>query len=938
MADENLKPVGVEFIIKNGNLFFRSMDQADSAFQGLVNKTEKGGKRMRSTFDDIVKGFKLGIGINMADIAQDATSAVVGFFTGSIGAAGDFEATLNRFSSVAGDSMQQAGLDVKEFSTLFKQMGADTQYSAKQAADAAVELAKGGRSADEVYSELSDTLALASAGELDLAKSAEIAAKQMAIWENTGVKSADVADLLSQAANASTVSVEELAGGLAQAGQVAKDNGLSFEELVTAMAELAPGFASASDAGTSFKAFLNNLQPTTKPATAAMRELNLLTEEGKSRFYDLQGQFIGMEAATQLLHDATKGLSTAERALALETIFGADAQRAAGLLAEKGADGYRQMAADMGKAGSATDQATEKNKGFNFQLETLKGSLETLQISIGERLLPVMTDFVVMLTNIVNGIGLVVDKIGELEVAGVGFGELLKGLTGNMFGLNTYLDLGRKAQAEMAEETRKTTERGKAMAEQVKEMPPSLQQLIENARGAKTSIQELGTAAQQTPTQLEEMKKAIENAQETLLKVRQEGGGVYAEYVQTRIQFITETEQRQAEHEARMKELRAAGDADGLKAEQAAFEAESQLAAESYAAQQAAQRQHLGQMLIDYIHAQEVLHPEIRGRTGAMIAIISEEYGILPNLADIAFGKQLEVIDRFSTDASMDIETFKNTLQGNEAVYQAQMIKVDEMTRTTVEKLRQMKDDGVITTEEYNRALESIPAEVLTTILLEDTAAQKKAPEIGAELSEGVAAGVSAKAYRIQQELEEGLSSAMTSGRRYLQSQSPSKRAEHDLGEPIAEGIAYGILHKADMITDALQDVIRGAMAEGRRTIANIADVASFDPGGGSFRGAPAPSAIFGAPGRASGGFVAAGHAYEINERGTEYLIPLQDSMVLPASTRVEMPATPQQIMGNYTYTNQTTNQWNYSPTYGGGPPPSPEYDFAVMQAKRGYT
>jgi TP901 family phage tail tape measure protein len=102
-----------------------------------------------------------------------------------------------------------------------------------------------------------------------------------------------------------------------------------------------------SDAGTSLKTFLQRLIPTTKDATKMMVELGLATEDGSSKFFDAQGEFIGMEAAARLLHDATKNLSEEQKFLALNTIFGSDAIRAAAAIAGAGAEGYNEMGQAM---------------------------------------------------------------------------------------------------------------------------------------------------------------------------------------------------------------------------------------------------------------------------------------------------------------------------------------------------------------------------------------------------------------------------------------------------------------------------------------------------------------------------------------------------------------------------------------------------------------
>jgi TP901 family phage tail tape measure protein len=355
---------------------------------------------------------------SIATIAAGAAAAGFAALTVAVGksvqVAADFETVLNRFSAVTG----VAGDALAEFNSLALELGAKTQFSAAQAAEAMVELAKGGVTPAAIAAgTLEQTLALAAAGELELATAAEITAKQLGVWASTGTTAADVADQLSRAANASTVDVAGLAMGLAQVGGVAKVAGLSFEETTQAMALLAPAFGSASDAGTSFKTFLNNLVPTSKNAIALAIELGLAHEDAsgkvRSAFFDASGSFVGMEQAAELLHKALSGLSQEQRSLALETLFGTDAQRAAAVIAEAGAEGYRRMGEAMSAAGSATEQAAARNRGFNFAMESLRGSIETVSIILGQKFLPIATRIIErFLIPAVNAFG---DFIAQLD-------------------------------------------------------------------------------------------------------------------------------------------------------------------------------------------------------------------------------------------------------------------------------------------------------------------------------------------------------------------------------------------------------------------------------------------------------------------------------------------------------------------------------------------
>lgn len=423
MAGDN--EAGLRLVVENGQGFVGALNDAHAAqtrfVDGLGQTAAKSGG-----FGQIITGALRQIGSIAVDAFMEAGKAAIGFVTDSIKVAGDFEAGMGRFAAVTGDSLADSGLSLKDFRDQFLQLGKDTQYSAAEAEEAAINLAKGGIDPLTISATaLKGTMDLAAAGELDLGVASEITAKQLGVWKDAGLDGVTMANLLAQAANASTVDVEDLAMGLANSGGTAKTAGVDYKDLVTTMALIAPNFSSATDAGTSLKTFFSRMIPTTKAQTAAMVDLGLATVDGKSAFFDAKGQFIGMESAAKMLQGATKNLTKEQKLNYLQTIFGNDAIRAAAAIAEAGADGYDAMTESMDKAGTAAEQAAKRQIGFNFAQEQLKGSLETLQIILGTALLPLLTDF---LNNVITpGINTVMnfaqgffdasDKVGFLTDA-----------------------------------------------------------------------------------------------------------------------------------------------------------------------------------------------------------------------------------------------------------------------------------------------------------------------------------------------------------------------------------------------------------------------------------------------------------------------------------------------------------------------------------------
>lgn len=99
-----------------------------------------------------------------------------------------------------------------------------------------------------------------------------------------------------------------------------------------------------SDAGTSLKTMLQRLASPTDKAQTLMDELGI-------NVYDANGKFIGLAGAAGQLQNGLSGLSQQERNAALNTIFGADAVRAANVLYEQGAEGIDDWTKAVSQSG-----------------------------------------------------------------------------------------------------------------------------------------------------------------------------------------------------------------------------------------------------------------------------------------------------------------------------------------------------------------------------------------------------------------------------------------------------------------------------------------------------------------------------------------------------------------------------------------------------------
>lgn len=353
----------------------------------------------------------------------------------AVNAAANFEERLDAVAAVSGATSEE----MAKISDAALRIGKDTSFSATEAASAMEELVKAGLTVDEVLSGAADaTVALAAAGEISLPQAAEIAAAAMNNFNKTGADMPRVADFIAGAANASAISVGEFGTSMSQVGAVANLVGLSFEDTAVAIAEMGNAGIKGSDAGTSLKTMLMNLQPTTERQATLFKELGLITEDGANQFFNAEGKIKSLAEIQELLRQKTKDMTEEQKLLTLETLFGADAVRAAAILSKEGAAGFNDMAAAMSKV-TAAEVAATRMDNLKGSLEELKGSFETALIVIGNYFLPIVDRVVEGITKVVNVFLNAPEGVQKFFAIFIGGGTILAGFLAILIKLSFIL-------------------------------------------------------------------------------------------------------------------------------------------------------------------------------------------------------------------------------------------------------------------------------------------------------------------------------------------------------------------------------------------------------------------------------------------------------------------------------------------------------------------
>ena len=294
----------------------------------------------------------------------------------SVKAAMSFEKQMSEVKAVT----KASAADMATMTAAARRLGVETGVGATQAARGLTELAKGGMSARESTAALEGAVALAQAGNMDLADAASTVVQSLSTFNLKAGDAAMVADGLASAANRTTMDVADFAQAFAQGGSAAQAAGLSFDETLNVLGAMANRFRSGSDMGTSLKTTLTQLAHPTKKAQAELDRLNI-------DLFDHEGKAKSAAQMVKLLGDRFGEMTPKQRLASAALIAGTDGMRTLLNLsnAKIGDGGIRE-------AGAAADVASDKLDNLRGDWQKLKADMEDIGITVGSEVIPALRD------------------------------------------------------------------------------------------------------------------------------------------------------------------------------------------------------------------------------------------------------------------------------------------------------------------------------------------------------------------------------------------------------------------------------------------------------------------------------------------------------------------------------------------------------------------
>ena len=338
---------------------------------------------------------KLGNVVKTAAVGIGGAMVAVGGYAIKVGS--DFESAMSNVAAISGAT----GDDLQMLKDTAREMGATTQFSATEAANALSYMALAGWDANQSASALPGVLNLAAASGMELASASDMVTDYMSAFGMSCEQSGYFADMLAYAqSNANTTaellgeSYKNCAANMAAAGQ-------DVETTTSLLAMMANQGLKGSEAGTALAAVMRDL-------TAKMSDGAIKIGDTSVAVQDANGNYRDLTDILQDVESATNGMGDAEKAAALSSTFTADSIKGLNLILNAGVSNAADFENQLrNSGGTAENMANIMNDNLSGAMKSLQSRAEALGIAIYE-------SFSVQLKDAVNTAA---DALGSLTDA-----------------------------------------------------------------------------------------------------------------------------------------------------------------------------------------------------------------------------------------------------------------------------------------------------------------------------------------------------------------------------------------------------------------------------------------------------------------------------------------------------------------------------------------
>lgn len=387
---------------------FKNLNQQQASLGKTLDTLKKRQAALQANAD--AKSQNLGNRANYRAQMVDAVALGSSLYA-AIKPAVDFEFAMAQVGAVTEEAANSEGF--KKLTAKARELGATTQYTSAQAADAMKFLGMAGFNTNQILAATPAILNLAIADNMELAESAEIVSNILNGFAMKANQAGVAADVLAQAAIATNTNVKMLGETMKFVAPAAAAVGGSLQETTALAGVLSNAGIQATMAGTMLRSAYLRLAAPAKAGAKALGEMRdqmkISAEEmpdvakeallAQSRLKGLgvkifdKGKMRSMVDILRDLHKATKNLSDDQKLGVIKDIFGTYSTSGALAIFK----GFETGSVDevLNKINNA--DGTAKKMADRLQNTTIgsfkefQSAIESVGISLGNTLLPTLT-------------------------------------------------------------------------------------------------------------------------------------------------------------------------------------------------------------------------------------------------------------------------------------------------------------------------------------------------------------------------------------------------------------------------------------------------------------------------------------------------------------------------------------------------------------------
>lgn len=430
-AQAQLDASGVDKNSKEYQDLQRQIDLAEAEVRQLEAQTREFGSvgaQQIAAVGEKLKGIGDGIASAGKSLTTHLTLPLVA--AGTAGAAKFAE--VDKTMQLTNATMKNSEEEAKLLSNAMKDAAANSTFGMNDAANAALNFARGGWGATQAANALAPAMNLAAGegGDLDT-----VSAGLMATMNGFGAEADEAskyADVFANACNSSALDVDGLSGAMSVAAPIFAAAGYKVNDAALYMGVMANAGIEASVAANSLKTGMARLVEPSKEGAEWMDRLGISVTNTDGTMKDsitIQSQ----------MHDAFAGLSESEQIAAASAIFGKNQMSNWLALINTAPGDVSELSEALSQEGTTAEMANAMMGGFGGSMEKLKSSVDVAATSLGEALAPTILKVAEAIQKAVDWfnslsdeqkqtvakIGLVVAAIGPLLVVG---GKLITGI------------------------------------------------------------------------------------------------------------------------------------------------------------------------------------------------------------------------------------------------------------------------------------------------------------------------------------------------------------------------------------------------------------------------------------------------------------------------------------------------------------------------------